>query len=73
MKDTIYYRLKPCDCGCSGQDPHHQQTYKRIIKDIVGNIGKVKLPMSTRPVTVVKNEYDMWVVDRNSIIFDKYG
>ena len=71
MKETIYYKWPdPCNCGCQGQDHWHRQSYKRVIKDIVGDTGKVKMPFSTKLVKVVKNKYGMWVIDKTSIVFD---
>ena len=37
----ISYRLNPCTCGCQGQDPWHQKSYWRVIKDEKPASGKV--------------------------------
>lgn len=38
----ISYRLEPCRCGCQGQDPWHQKSYWRVIKDEKPASGKVR-------------------------------
>lgn len=37
----ITLRMDPCSCGCQGQDPWHQRTYFRVIKDVQAASGQV--------------------------------
>lgn len=70
MRTRITARLKPCTCGCQGQDPWHRAHYDREITLTSDTQGTIRLPMSTQPV-VVKKWCGVWFVDRDSIIFDK--
>jgi hypothetical protein len=67
-KATITKRVGPCTCGCQGRDPQHQQTYERVLRNVVAEEGKantdigvrtynqratIKAPWSDEPVIVV--------------------
>jgi hypothetical protein len=66
----IIYRLRPCTCGCKGQDPWHRSEYIRRITLSDDSTGTVRLPMSSTPVTVRKSALTgLWIVDRDSINF----
>jgi hypothetical protein len=72
IKEKVIYRLKPCTCGCKGQDPWHRMEYLRVIKLESPTQGTVRLPMSSKPVTVRKSDLTgLWLVDRDSIVFDR--
>lgn len=80
--EMILNRFKPCSCGCKGQDPWHKASYRRqVILTPNYLVGYVMLPFSTKPVKVERDSFygpttgrlcfGAWVVDRDSIIFDK--
>lgn len=66
----ILNRVGPCRCGCQGQDPWHKETYWRVVTETAPGEGTVRMPYSTKPVRVTLDKY-IWVIDRNSIDFDK--
>lgn len=33
-RELIFNRTKPCRCGCTGRDPWHQATYRRVVRDV---------------------------------------
>ena len=77
MIQLIINRFETCNCGCNGSDPWHKKVYRRKVKEISAIEGTVRLPFSTKPVRVTRRIYGeisfgLWIVDRDSIIFDKY-
>ena len=81
-REMILNKLQTCTCGCRGKDPWHRTTYYRVVAKVSDVEGTVRLPMSKRPVRVTRDSYGIsartgrelygiWIVDRNSIIFDK--
>ena len=70
MKTQIINKLETCNCGCGGHDPWHRQTYQRVVNQTSETTGTVRLPFSSRPVAV-RCIYGAWVVDRESIVFDR--
>jgi hypothetical protein len=68
--ERVIYRLNPCGCGCNGRDPWHRQTYRRQLTMLSADTATCRLPMSSQPV-IVRREYGLWIVDRDSIVFDK--
>lgn len=86
-KYQIVARSKACNCGCNGKDPWHRMVYHRVVHDINylpdghDQTGWIRLPMSTKPVRVTRHGrwsekldqiiHGGWVVDRDSIVFDK--
>lgn len=84
--ELIMARLTPCNCGCQGADPWHRATYRRVVDEVQAvdethQQGTVRLPFSTCPVRVTREGFfsekcgrvlwQLWVVDRKSIVFDK--
>lgn len=72
----IMTRIQSCGCGCHGRDPWHKSSYRRIVRQTSATEGVVRLPMSTRPARVSRTDFGnglfgMWIVDRDSIVFDK--
>ncbi len=81
-KQEIINRVGQCNCGCGGKDPWHRQTYRRIVTYTGDTTGTVRMPYSTKPVVVTRRDYGFsarlnrqlygaWIVDRDSITFDK--
>jgi hypothetical protein len=75
-REQILNKLEPCCCGCHGQDPWHRATYRRIVTRLSETEGTVRMPYSTQPVRITRKDfggglYGAWIVDRNSINFDK--
>lgn len=33
-RERCWNRSKPCTCGCQGRDPWHQQSYRRVVRDV---------------------------------------
>ena len=84
--EQVIARLKPCNCGCHGQDPWHKSEYRRVVSNVeqvdeFHQRGTVRLPQSTQPVTVNRDGfysekcgrvlYGAWIVDRATIINDR--
>jgi len=40
--EWVTLRVKPCNCGCMGKDPHHRKSFKRTIKNIFPVFGNGK-------------------------------
>jgi hypothetical protein len=70
---TIFNRDEACQCGCKGQDPWHQWTYKRVITldPNSATTGTVRMPYSTKPVGVYLTPFGIWNIDKSSIVYDK--
>lgn len=82
MTQFIINRATVCNCGCHGSDPWHRSTYHRVVTQISDTEGTVQMPYSTQPVRVTRDFlgigeksgkpiYGAWVVDRDSIVYDK--
>tara|TARA_R110000868_G_scaffold227910_2_gene480867 strand:+ start:376 stop:639 length:264 start_codon:yes stop_codon:yes gene_type:complete len=82
-KELILARFKPCGCGCKGADSWHKPSFRRVVQLTPNNlVGFVQLPFSSIPVKVTRDSfesrlnpgtfcYGLWVVDRNSIVYDR--
>jgi hypothetical protein len=72
---TILNHVFVCTCGCHGSDPWHRTWYKRVVTVATADAleGTVRMPYSSKPVRVTRDvvKHGLWVVDRNSIVFDK--
>ncbi|MFA5376305.1 MAG: hypothetical protein WC455_11225 [Dehalococcoidia bacterium] len=75
-RQWVINKMVPCNCGCHGQDPWHKSNYRRLVNQTSDTEGWVKMPYSTKPVRVTRRAYDAthfgpWIVDRDSITWDK--